>query len=416
MSAPPAIKAEQLGKEYVIGGERPADSFSELLAAAVRNPLRRLRRFDGKAPPEERIWALRDISFAVNEGEVVGIIGRNGAGKSTLLKILSRITPPTEGRVEIRGRVGSLLEVGTGFHPELTGRENVYLNGAILGMTRKQIDAKFEEIVDFAGVEKFLDTPVKRYSTGMYMRLAFAVAAHLDPGILIVDEVLAVGDADFQKKCLGKMSEVARRNRTVLLVSHNMAAIQALCGRVLLMEAGRLKASGPPNKMISLHLSDPAAATESLDSRKDRQGDQRIRLEWVAIYPASGRPANPVCLGDDVVFELGYRNRTDAAIAQLEVCIGVYDMQGRAVTFLENRPLHMSVNAAREKGSFICTVKRLPFMPGEYFINIHVQRRGEVLDWIQNAGRFIVHPGNYYNTGKLPFTDLGGVCVDHVWK
>src|SRR5262245_57934611 len=312
----------------------------------------------------EEFWALRDISFAVNEGEVVGIIGRNGAGKSTLLKILSRITHPTEGRVEIRGRVGSLLEVGTGFHPELTGRENVYLNGAILGMTRKQIDAKFEEIVDFAGVEKFLDTPVKRYSTGMYMRLAFAVAAHLDPGILIVDEVLAVGDADFQKKCLGKMSEVARRNRTVLLVSHNMAAIQALCGRVLLMEAGRLKASGPPNKMISLHLSDPAAATESLASRKDRQGDQRIRIEWVAIYPATGRPANPVCQGDDVVLELGYRNRTDARIAELEVCIGVYDMQGRAITFLENRPLHMSVNAARENGSFICTVKRLPFMPG----------------------------------------------------
>ncbi|MGC8669458.1 MAG: ABC transporter ATP-binding protein, partial [Chthonomonadales bacterium] len=188
-----------------------------------------MRSLQGRAPESQSIWALKDVSFEVQPGEVVGIIGRNGAGKSTLLKILSQITEPTEGRVEMRGRVASLLEVGTGFHPELTGRENIYLNGAILGMTRREIDRKFDEIVDFSGVERFIDTPVKRYSSGMYLRLAFAVAAHLDPEILIVDEVLAVGDAAFQKKCLGRMGEVARSGRTVLFVSHNMAAVKALC-------------------------------------------------------------------------------------------------------------------------------------------------------------------------------------------
>ena len=238
------IRAEGLGKEYIIGAcEQPRETFREMLMSAAAAPFRRLHRLGGRALPEDRIWALKDVSFEMKEGEVVGVIGRNGAGKSTLLKILSRITEPTTGRVEIRGRVSSLLEVGTGFHPELTGRENVYLNGAILGMGRAEIKRKFDEIVDFAGVEKFLDTPVKRYSSGMQVRLAFAVAAHLEPEILIIDEVLAVGDAEFQRKCLGKMDDVARGGRTVLFVSHNMGAVRDLTQRCFLMEKGRLTMS-----------------------------------------------------------------------------------------------------------------------------------------------------------------------------
>src|SRR6266516_2598450 len=232
----PIISVENLSKRYVLGRQRSGDGLRHALEGAMRNPLGWLKRKNGerKAKSEE-IWALKDVSFEVKQGEVVGIVGRNGAGKSTLLKILSRITEPTEGRVRLRGRVASLLEVGTGFHQELTGRENIFLNGAILGMTKVEIRRRFDEIVAFSEIEKFLDTPVKRYSSGMYVRLAFAVAAHLEPEILLVDEVLAVGDAAFQKKCLGKMDDVARGGRTVLFVSHNMQAIAQLTERCILL-------------------------------------------------------------------------------------------------------------------------------------------------------------------------------------
>jgi lipopolysaccharide transport system ATP-binding protein len=221
----PVVKVEGIGKEYVIGGrDRASESLRETFSSSLAAPFRRFRQLSGRVKAEERFWALKDVNFEVHEGEVIGIIGRNGAGKSTLLKILSRITAPTEGRVEIRGRVASLLEVGTGFHPELTGRENIYLNGAILGMSRVEIDRKFDDIVDFSGIENFLDTPVKRYSSGMYVRLAFGVAAHLEAEILAIDEVLAVGDADFQRKCLGKMDSVARSGRTILFVSHSIVS------------------------------------------------------------------------------------------------------------------------------------------------------------------------------------------------
>jgi len=251
------IRVAGLGKEYVIGArERAGETFREMLISTAAEPFRRLRRLGGAALPEDRIWALKDVSFEIKEGEVVGVIGRNGAGKSTLLKILSRITEPTTGRVEIRGRVSSLLEVGTGFHPELTGRENVYLNGAILGMGRAEIKRKFDEIVDFSGVEKFLDTPVKHYSSGMQVRLAFAVAAHLEPEILIVDEVLAVGDYEFQQKCFGKMQAVAEDGgRTVLLVSHNLNVISSFANRALLLDGGVLFTCGTVPEVISTYLS-----------------------------------------------------------------------------------------------------------------------------------------------------------------
>lgn len=268
----PSIVVDKLGKQYKIGlrhtGER---TFREAVVGAVAQPFRRLRSLGETPHGQDTLWALKDVSFESRAGEVVGVIGRNGAGKSTLLKVLSRITEPTTGRGELRGRVGSLLEVGTGFHPELTGRENIYLNGTILGMKKAEIDRKFDQIVAFAEIETFLDTPVKRYSSGMYVRLAFAVAAHLEPEILLIDEVLAVGDAAFQKKCLGKIGEVARQGRTVLLVSHNMGPVMELAERCLLLNAGRIEMDGPPAETVGRYL----RAGTSSDLSRDLTGVPR---------------------------------------------------------------------------------------------------------------------------------------------
>ena len=254
---PPIIRIESLSKKYLISHDRqrgPYRTLRETLTDLASAPFRRLRGLhNGRV---EEFWALKDVNLEVEQGEVVGIIGRNGAGKSTLLKIVSRITAPTHGRAELRGRVGSLLEVGTGFHPELTGRENIFLNGSILGMSRREIQRKFDEIVDFSGIEKFLDTPVKRYSSGMYVRLAFSVAAHLEPEILIVDEVLAVGDAEFQRKCLGKMKEVGKGGRTVLFVSHTMGAVENLCSRVVVLKRGSVSFVGSANDGIEFYISE----------------------------------------------------------------------------------------------------------------------------------------------------------------
>lgn len=251
-----AIEVNHIGKEYQLGGaERHYATFREMLAGSIGAPWRKLRNLAGRSADSERFWALRDISFEVGEGEVVGIIGRNGAGKSTLLKIMSRITTPTTGSVITRGRVASLLEVGTGFHPELTGRENIFLNGAILGMTQRDINARFDDIVGFAEVERFLDTPIKRYSSGMYVRLAFSVAAHMDPDILLVDEVLAVGDQEFQRRCIGKMSSVAEAGRTVLFISHNLSAVSRLCSRGLVLSRGKLLTDAPVGEALATYAS-----------------------------------------------------------------------------------------------------------------------------------------------------------------
>jgi lipopolysaccharide transport system ATP-binding protein len=289
MSSDLAIRFEDVGKEYRVGaassgGRFKYQSLSERLAGTLRHPLRAaagaLRR-----PDTDSFWALKGVSFDVNRGEVVGVIGRNGAGKSTLLKILSQITRPSEGQIEVHGRVGSLLEVGTGFHPELTGRENVFLNGAILGMTQREVRAKFDEIVAFSEVERFLDTPVKQYSSGMYTRLAFAVAAHLDPEILVVDEVLAVGDAEFQKKCLGKMQDVASGGRTVLFVSHNMAAVQSLCSSGVLLDKGRIRDAGPITKVLDTYQAGGAAANDNFP--KEYRGNNGVMLRIMSVDYAS---------------------------------------------------------------------------------------------------------------------------------
>jgi homopolymeric O-antigen transport system ATP-binding protein len=290
----PIISVKGLGKRYRIGGKRARyHTLRESLVNATTGLWKTLRGAGGGGKRED-FWALKDVSFDVQPGEVVGIIGRNGAGKSTLLKILSEITEPTEGRAELRGRVGSLLEVGTGFHPELTGRENIYLSGAILGMKKAEIDRKFDEIVDFSGVEKFLDTPAKRYSSGMYVRLGFAVAAHLEPEILVIDEVLAVGDAEFQKKCLGKMGDVAKSGRTVLFVSHNMVAVRRLCSCSVLLEQGRVLASGSTEEVISTYLTKgvQSPAERYWEDLRLAPGNQGIKLHGVRVLDETGKPCH----------------------------------------------------------------------------------------------------------------------------
>jgi lipopolysaccharide transport system ATP-binding protein len=283
----PIIKVENLSKQYVIGGKKdPYSTFRESLVNAARIPLNAIKRRN-KENSNNRFWALKDINFEVMPGEVVGIIGRNGAGKSTLLKVLSRITEPTKGRIELYGRVGSLLEVGTGFHPELTGRENIYLNGAILGMKREEISKKFDEIVDFAEVDDFLDTPVKRYSSGMYTRLAFAVAANLEPEILVVDEVLSVGDAEFQKKCLGKMESVAKTGRTVLFVSHNMTAVQSLCGKSIQLKKGKIESIGETSEVINNYLTTEVKDQYEVNWKEidNAPGNNSVRIKSVKLKP-----------------------------------------------------------------------------------------------------------------------------------
>lgn len=317
----PIIKVQNLSKQYFLGGPTtPYSTIRETLVDLARKPLRSLRR-NGSAPD---LWALKDLSFEINQGEVVGIIGRNGAGKSTLLKILSRITEPTTGRIELFGRVASLLEVGTGFHPELSGRENIYLNGSILGMSHKEIASKFDEIVAFAEVEKFIDTPVKRYSSGMYVRLAFAVAAHLEPEILVVDEVLAVGDYAFQQKCLNKMQDVSRRGRTILFVSHNMGAISRLCQRGLLLEQGQLLLAGSVSDVVEAYIS--GGAVSSAEYVQPSAPEKDINLRRVAVTGNDGEVRQEV--GYDEAARLVIEYEVNKPVSGVSVGLALFTVDG----------------------------------------------------------------------------------------
>jgi lipopolysaccharide transport system ATP-binding protein len=304
------LRTVNLGKMYRIGGERAAyRTLRDAVVQTAKRPIERIRHPGAATHTSEMIWALKDVNIELGHGEVLGIIGPNGSGKSTLLKVLSHITEPTEGRAEMRGRVASLLEVGTGFHAELTGRENIQLNGAILGMSRAEIKNKFDEIVEFSEIGQFLDTPVKRYSSGMYVRLAFAVAAHLDPEILIVDEVLAVGDAEFQRKCLGRMGKVAHEGRTVLFVSHNMAAVRNLCGRVVQLSGGRVTRAGDPQEVTEAYLREGVLRADSLEDIGAAIGklppDPAFRLEGIVVRQ-NGHPGTAVRNGEPVEIEISY--------------------------------------------------------------------------------------------------------------
>ena len=380
MAGDVVIRTEGLGKKYVIGHEAQRERYvtlRDVLARTVKNAWRKsldmaCGRTIVSGDTTEEFWALKDVSFEVKRGEVLGIIGNNGAGKSTLLKILSRITEPSEGRVAINGRIASLLEVGTGFHPELTGRENIYLNGAILGMSRAEIKRKFDEIVAFAEMEKFLDTPVKRYSSGMYVRLAFAVAAHLEPEILVVDEVLAVGDAEFQKKCLGKMSEVVVGGRTVVFVSHNMGAIGVLCPRTIYLRNGRIKCIGSTSDVISTYLSHTFES--SVDLRTDLQelripgyGDQ-VMFHRLALETDQ----KTIRFGHPIIYSLCVRSTVNVA----EVSIGhtIFEASGSRVgTVITDQ---FSMNAGEEL-NLTLVVSNLHLAPGRYYAGFSIGRGGK---------------------------------------
>jgi len=389
-----AIHVENLAKQYKIGLRDEAKrSFGEALIHALGTPFRRLRNLSERSDGSDLFWALKNISFDVRPGEVIGIIGRNGAGKSTLLKILSRITEPTEGHACLRGRVASLLEVGTGFHPELTGRENIHLNGAILGMKKAEIERKFDEIVAFAEIDKFLDTPVKRYSSGMRVRLGFAVAAHLEPEILLVDEVLAVGDIAFQRKCLGKMDAVARSGRTILFVSHNMASIEALCGRAILLEQGRIVQSGKCSEVISSYLNTLAERTQCpVGEREDREGDGSARCTGLWCEDELGTPTDTVRSGRDVRICLRYElSRPDA---HFDFNVGIYDRSGVCVAHNGTQYARRSVEKPPPAGVMVCEIRRLPLPPGVYYVNTSIVREGAArADRVERAAEFTVDSG-----------------------
>jgi homopolymeric O-antigen transport system ATP-binding protein len=340
----PIITVQNLSKQFRLGANAYAhQNLREAFATRVRSPFRPVQNHGDTS--KELVWALRDVSFEVQPGEVVGVIGRNGAGKSTLLKILSRITEPTSGRAELYGRVGSLLEVGTGFHPELTGRENIFLNGAVLGMKRREIERKFDEIVAFSEIERFLDTPVKRYSSGMYMRLAFAVAAHLEPEILLVDEVLAVGDADFQAKCLGKMGEVARGGRTVLYVSHNLNSVLGLCPRSILIAEGRIHADGPTSDVITSYVSRGTnlSGERVWKNPETAPGNEKLRLRAVRVVSA-GKITSEVDIATDVRIEIEFWNLRPGA--RVTTSIHLLDRMKTGVLASANLP---SANLAQDR-------------------------------------------------------------------
>jgi lipopolysaccharide transport system ATP-binding protein len=407
----PIIEVENLSKRYRLG-----QFDARTLREEVERLFHRASKNGNGREDESKFWALRDVSFTVAPSEVVGIIGRNGAGKSTLLKILSRVTEPTAGVARIRGRVASLLEVGTGFHPELSGRDNIYLNGAILGMRRSEIKAKFDEIVAFSGVEKFLDTPVKRYSSGMYVRLAFAVAAHLDPEILIIDEVLAVGDTEFQKKCLGKMSGVAREGRTILFVSHNLASVTSLCNRVVLLENGGLAEDGRPSDVIRSYLDSfsPLAEESSWDSRSGNGDIRFVSMEFVDGL--TGNVIKRIQSGQSIVLRIGYRAANEAALRKnLTLGVSFYDLNDAFKFAVNNMAIDFSL-AVRECGISECSINKFPLSPGRYRFGLYSEVQNELSDWVANAGQFEVYEGDYYGTGRLTAHGQQGCYIDYVWK
>lgn len=394
-----AIRVENLGKRYRIGAQQAR---YQTLRDSLVSGLKRLRPGTPR-PAASNLWALKDVSFEVRPGEVIGVIGRNGAGKSTLLKVLSHITRPTTGRVEIHGRVGSLLEVGTGFHPELTGRDNIYLNGAVLGMKRAEIDRKFEEIVAFAEVEKMLDTAVKHYSSGMYMRLAFSVAAHLEPEILLVDEVLAVGDAAFQKKCLGKMGEVAKGGRTVLFVSHSMPSIELLCNRVILLDQGQKIKDGETNEVVRYYINSASPKNAGkVDLRLGKRPTVSVEpvIEEVWLENHAGEVISSIGTGDNLT--ICFRINAPRPISNPDFGFGIEDEHGKRIVSANNMVM---ADADRpesiQSGVVRCKFSSLPLQIGQYFISISVVENMHFLEFLEQVISFSIEPVDYYGTGRL---------------
>ncbi len=415
------IQVENLGKKYIIGHQQQEryTALRDVIANGAKSLGQRLLKPWGKQsanPAYEEFWALKDVSFEVKQGDRIGIIGRNGAGKSTLLKILSRITEPTTGRIRIKGRVASLLEVGTGFHAELTGRENIYLNGAILGMSKAEIKRKFDEIVDFAGIEKFLDTPVKRYSSGMYVRLAFAVAAHLEPEILVVDEVLAVGDAQFQQKCLGKMEEVGKEGRTVLFVSHNMAAIEKLCQHTILLHLGNIRYIGNQNEAITQYLTSFSNHLVSMRDRPDRQGSGEVRVVAIETRDEKGNILSAVKSGHSLDIYLHFEVQPHVKISRVIAGVAVKTQLEVPVFLQHNRLTQDEFGQLPPKGAFVCHINRLPLPAATYQITYSLMRDSMYLDKIVNAFQLSVVEGNFFAYNEVPPITQGVCLVNAKWR
>jgi lipopolysaccharide transport system ATP-binding protein len=419
-----AIRVESLAKQYAIGLARQHyDTLRDALMGWGTSLAKVFHASSDRQSPlhnptSNHIWALQDVSFVVHQGEVLGIIGANGAGKSTLLKILSRITEPTRGQVAIYGRVASLLEVGTGFHQDLTGRENIYFNGALLGMGRTEIRRKFDEIVSFSGVEKFIDTPVKHYSSGMQVRLAFAVAAHLEPEILLVDEVLAVGDAAFQRKCLGKMEEVVKEGRTVLFVSHNMAAIINLCHRAILLRNGMLSKEGTPSHVIEHYLTELSNAFNvSLAERTDRQGLGEIISSSIEFLDRQEKRIEYPMSGQELIIRLYYKSKEKKIFKNSVVCLDIRKDE-RFLMLLSTALVSTRQLDLCGDGYIDFIIPELPLSNSTYYLTSFIQTNGVVQDWVERAAKISVVDGDFYGTGRNYHPGWEGlvVLVKHYWR
>lgn len=419
------IRVENLSKKYIIGHQKQEryTSFRDVLSNGAKSLWQGLTS-DRKANLDDRseeFWALKDVSFEIKQGDRVGIIGRNGAGKSTLLKILSRITEPTSGKISIKGRVASLLEVGTGFHPELTGRENIYLNGAILGMDRSEIKKNFDEIVAFAEVEKFLDTPVKRYSSGMYVRLAFAVAAHLEPEILIVDEVLAVGDAQFQKKCLGKMEDAAEKEgRTVLFVSHNLSTVQNLCSMGIYLQLGEIQLQGCTEQVIEKYLDESQNQIKSLNlkDRKDRKGTGKVKIIDFFITNHAGKRQEILSSGEDYIFVVEVEKSNSIEKLDNVVCsIDILDSKGDIFFLVRSNFTNQNFNLHNKTCRIECEIKDLNIATGVYSIQLFLSHAEvEILDSIKNVAALVVEGGDFFGTGSIGLPSHCKVLTRASWS
>jgi lipopolysaccharide transport system ATP-binding protein len=412
-----AIQISGLSKHYRISTIR--EKYPTLREALVRSASASLRAARSWASGQNNgngpgwIWALRNVDLEVNRGEILGIIGPNGAGKSTLLKVLTGITEPTKGYADIYGRVGSLLEVGTGFHMELTGRENIFMNGMFLGMSRKEIKRKFDEIVAFSGVEEFIDTAIKRYSSGMYMRLAFSVAAHLDPEIMLVDEVLAVGDTAFQKKCLGKMGDVAREGRTILFVSHNMPAIQKLCRKTVWLDAGYVKEIGPTPEVVQRYLGSALSQTSlSVADRTDRQGNGSVRLCSIRIESVE----QPLVIRTTSRLRMTIGYTSERPLQHPRFCITVSDQGGAGVYLLDTRCNGELPDTLPAHGAVMCVTEPINLTPGRCCLHVLVFNNGLIADRVENAARFDVEAEHFYPSGWMPGRDWVTGVIGQKWS
>ncbi len=414
------ISIQNLSKRYRLGSKAFPDTIREALRDAIVGPFRKTsrREIPQRGAGASDLWALNEINLEIGRGEVLGVIGKNGAGKTTLLKILSRITEPTDGEIVLNGSVSSLLQVGAGFHPELTGRENIYLNGAILGMRKAEIKAKFDQIVEFAEIGRFLDTPIKRYSSGMYVRLAFSIGAHLDSDILLIDEVLAVGDYEFQKRCLARIDEITRSQRTVLFVSHNLASIEKLCNRSIVLDSGKKVFDGETSEALQIYCSSRPAISSARDFPANsvlQSGNAKARFTRMEILAQDGNRKTEIFPGESLIFKLDVQ--TFEKVVEPRIAIGIKNGLDQTILTLDTRNSCLAMRSIDGDLSILCSIRDLRLMPGKYSLNLWLADRTETCDFIENAFSIQIAAADIYGTGKVPDTRFAGnVYVEHSWK